>query len=174
MGSLDEAELWLGNEDEAERADRLRRLLWLQDVYPRAPHGFLFDGGWLSKALLEEAKYCFVYGQFVASTVLGYALMERLLAAGFYASGRDDLERASSFDLLEEAEKAGEIASEEHDLFDRLRAVRNPLIHFRRPGAEGSLEGRWLIEGCPPWHIVEEDARRVLSSLCRLLAKRAL
>ena len=33
--------------------------------------GFVLSGGWLSKQLLEEAKYSFVYGQYIAADILG-------------------------------------------------------------------------------------------------------
>ena len=50
--------------------------------------------GMMAKYLFEETRYCFVYGQYLAViSVLGMALVERTLAAEFYASGRDDLER---------------------------------------------------------------------------------
>jgi hypothetical protein len=81
----------------------------------------LFFGGWLNQQLFEEARYCFVYGQFLSSTILGFAFVERTLAAMFYASGRDDLERAISKKLFQEARDEGWISKEEFDLFEKAR-----------------------------------------------------
>src|SRR5437773_2713842 len=82
----------------------------------------------------EETRYCFVYGQFLAVIVLGVAFVERALAAEFYSSGRDDLERENISVLLREARHAGWLNAAEYSALDRARQIRNPVTHFRRPG----------------------------------------
>jgi hypothetical protein len=89
------AEEWLQREDQGDREGRLGRLEWLVENYPTSQNGFLLNGGYLSMQLLEQAKYSFAYGQFLAAAVLGVAFIERLFAAKFYAAGRDDLERGA-------------------------------------------------------------------------------
>jgi hypothetical protein len=88
------SEEWVDREDEIQRADRIRRLEWLVQLAPN--NGiWLFHGGSLTKSLFEEAKYCFVYGQFFASTMLGLSFLEHSLASLLYGTGRNDLERAN-------------------------------------------------------------------------------
>lgn len=165
---------WLVAEDEACRNQRAERLAWLVESYPQAASGLLVHGGWLSHQLLEEAKYCFAYGQFIATTILGYALAERLLASELYARGRNDLERARSETLLDGARQNHMITDEEFSLLDKLRALRNPLVHFRRPFGDGTLEDRWRQEQREPEQLLESDARSVLSIVFNLLARHAV
>ena len=138
----DSATSWIEDEDRGCREARVDRLEWLTTNYPPNRYGFLLGGGWLSQQLLEEARYCFTYGQYLASGVLGVAFIERILAAKFYASGRDDLERAGGQSLLREARQCGWITDAEFDQFDRVRQLRNHSVHFRRPFAAGTVDRR--------------------------------
>jgi len=165
---------WLEREDDVARADRIARLEWLATNYPSSAVGFLLHGGWLSKQLLEEAKYCFAYGQFLATAILGVAFIERALAAQFYAAGRDDLERAGGLDLLREALKSKWISQEEFDQFDRVRRLRNPLVHFRRPLAPDTVEYRAVRENAHPDELVENDAQEILEGVFRVLQRSAV
>ena len=99
----DSATSWIENEDRGCREARVVRLEWLAKTHPPNRYGFMLFGGWVSQQLLEEARYCFTYGQYLASAVLGVAFVERILAAKFYAGGRDDLKRAGGQTLLQEA-----------------------------------------------------------------------
>jgi len=165
---------WLEREDDVARADRIARLEWLATNYPSSAAGFLLHGGWLSKQLLEEAKYCFAYGQFLATAILGVAFIERALAAQFYAAGRDGLERAGGLDLLCEALKSKWISHEEFDQFDRVRRLRNPLVHFRRPLAPDTVEYRAVREHAHPDELVENDAQEILEGVFRVLQRSAV
>lgn len=161
-------EEWLKREDEGDRAGREQRLRWIVANYPSA-EGFVLSGGWLSKQLLEEAKYCYVYGQYVAVVALGVAFVERLLAAQFYAAGRNDLERAGGQALLREALQRGWLTEADFERFDRLRCLRNPLVHFRRPLAGDTVEARAVVADSHPDGIVETDARAVLEGVFRVI-----
>ena len=103
---ISEASKWLSDEDSKCFEDRLSRLKWLVDNSPSGQY-CTFPGGLLAKSLFEETRYSFVYGQFLAATVLGLAYIERTLSALFYGAGRDDIERKSLAILLEEAHTNG-------------------------------------------------------------------
>ncbi len=168
-----DAQNWLEREDEIARPERQERLRWIVEHYPPA-EGFLLSGGWLSKQLLEEAKHSFVYGQYVAAATLGVAFVERILASQFYAAGRDDLERAGGHELLSEALRCGWLTQADFDRFDRMRGLRNPLVHFRRPLARDTIEARAVVSDAHPDQIVEADAREVLEGVLRVLEKVAV
>jgi hypothetical protein len=104
-GELKPSEQWLCTEDQGCFDERVARLEWLASKATQQQQ-WLFFGGWLNQQLLEEARYCFVYGQFLSSAILGFAFIDRTLAAMFYASGRNDLERATSKRLFQEANKS--------------------------------------------------------------------
>ena len=65
--------------------------------------------------------------------LLGMALVERTLAAEFYASGRDDLERANISVLLREARDKGWLSIEEYEA----------LIGQDRSGIRDSFSASW-------------------------------
>jgi len=164
---------WLEHEDNLARSGRISRLEWLASHYPDAS-GFLLHGGWLSKQLLEEAKYCYVFGQYLAAAILGVAFVERVLASQFYATGRNDLERAGGLDLLQQALQAGLLSQEEFHRFDRMRRLRNPLVHFRRPMVVDTVEARAVKESTHPKQVVESDAREILEGVLAVLKRHSI
>ena len=165
---------WVVREDEAARLERADRLEWLLTKYPESQLGFLIHGGWLSQRLLEEAKYCFVYGQYLATVILATAFVERVLAAEFYARARDDLERASSVTLLREGLDAGLLTPGEFDSLDNVRQLRNPVAHFRRPLAADTVERRAVVGQADPDELVRGDAETVLMAAFDVLRKSAV
>jgi hypothetical protein len=164
---------WLDREDSQCREGRIERLAWLASALP---HGELltFPGGWMAKHLFEETRHCFIYGQFLAAIVLGFAFVERTLAAIFYASGRGDLEKAPVSELFREAVRTGCLTADEYAWLDRARKLRNPVTHFRRPLYRDTVENRSVTEGSLPYWILEEDARHVVLAAMRVVAKRAV
>lgn len=163
-------EQWLLSEDSGCLQQRASRLSWLVEKAPQA-HMWTFPGGWLSKHLFEEARYCFVYGQFLGAAVLGFAFVERTLSSMFYGAGRNDLQKATSKRLVEEAVRAGWIQPREAKAFERARTLRNPLVHFRRPLHDDLPEFRAVENGCQPYDILEMDAKHIIEVMFRLVAK---
>jgi hypothetical protein len=166
------AETWLDHEDRACRDDRLDRLNWVASLAPKGNY-WLFQGG-TARSLFEEARYCFVYGQFLAAILLGTAFVEITIAAQFYASGRNDAKRAKFARLLEEALKTGWISDIEFAHFGRVRVLRNRIAHFREPLGEGTVELDALPRQSLPYELLEEDARIVMNVAIRLLQRDTL
>lgn len=166
-------EEWITHEDIARRQDRLARLNWLVSKAPAAEY-WLFPGGSMSKYIFEEVRYCFVYGQFLAAIVLGLSYIEHTLAGLFYASGRDDLERASISTLLKEALNYDWIDEREFNNLQHARQLRNPITHFRRPLDDETVEYRSVMQNELPYAIIEEDAQHVVETVLHLLAKNAV
>jgi hypothetical protein len=164
---------WLASEDSGCLQQRAARLTWLMEKAPRAEI-WTFPGGWLGKHLFEEARYCFVHGQFIAAAVLGFAFVERTLASMFYGAGRNDLQKATSQKLVEEAVRVGWVQLDEADAFERARTLRNPLVHFRTPLHDDLPESRAVRSDSQPYDIVEADAKHVLEAMFRLVAKNAV
>lgn len=164
------AEEWLAAEDASCRRDRLERLKWLSHETPNAEY-WTFSGGLMSKYLFEEARYCFVYGQFLATILLGLSYIEHTLAGLFFGSGRDDLERASISTLLQEALACGWIDEQEFEHLEKARTARNPVAHFRRPLAEATIERRMVAQDELPYYLIEEDACHVMKVALHLLGR---
>ena len=164
---------WLNNEDTRCFEERLSRLEWLSKNSPGGKY-WIFPGGILAKGLFEEARFCFVYGQFLATILLGLAYIERTLAALLYGSGRSDLERASLSALLKVAYSEGVIESNEFQDMERIREERNSYAHFRKPLHKDSVDVRALREDETPYKIIEQDSTAVMATAVKLVAKNAV
>jgi hypothetical protein len=164
------AKRWLDAEDSAGREGRLERLRWMEALMPDIDW-LVFESGPISKYLFEEARYCFAYGQFLASIVLGLSFIEISLAGAFYGMGRNDLERASAAGLSKEALDQGWITPSDFDAIERARRFRNPVTHFRRPGHGERVEARAFYDRALPYEVIEGDARHVMETLFRLMIK---
>lgn len=165
-------EQWLSAEDNGCHQPRAARLAWLLEATPRNEI-WVFPGGWLGQQLFEEARYCFIYGQFIASAILGFAFVERTLAAMFYGAGRNDLERATSERLFKEAVAVGWLNDHELQVFENARRLRNPLVHFRPPLHKELPETRSAHSDRHPNEVVEGDAKLILEVVFRLVARNA-
>lgn len=161
---------WLDQEDVKCREDRLSRLRWIVAHYPETEIQ-LFPDGIMSKYLFQEARYCFVYGQFLATIILCLAFVERSLAADFFGSGRDDLTRASISELFQEAVQSETISQSEYEQLEHARKLRNAVAHFRQPLHTDTIQRRSAEENKLPYTIIEEDARDILLIMFRLIRK---
>jgi hypothetical protein len=167
-----QSEEWITREDTSCRDERIARLNWLLSITP-ADEIWVFHGASITKYLFEEARYSFIYAQFLATIVLGFAFIEHTLAALFYASGRHDLERANVSLLLNEALKYGWLTQEEFDKLNQVKKIRNPLTHFRKPLDEDTIEFRSVMNNEMYYSIIEEDARTVMKAVFHLLSRNA-
>lgn len=170
--SCNSSEEWLDREDIVTRENRLARLDWLIAQMPDAEY-LTFPGGMIARYLFEEARYCFVYGQFLATIVLGLSYIEHTLGALYYESGRNDLERANISTLLREAINEGWITKTEFDNLDHARELRNPITHFRKPLHDDTIEYRAVAQNELPYIVIEADATHVMETALHTLCKQA-
>jgi hypothetical protein len=167
----DVPEQWLDNEDRIERQARIERLKWLERQMPKV-RWVAFGTGPISKSLFEEARYCFAYGQYLASILLALSFIEQSLAGYFYSIERNDLEKAGLSDLAKEARNLSLISQKDFAALKRAWQVRKPVTHFRRPGHPERIETRAFYEGPTRlYNIIEKDARSVMALSFRLLLK---
>ena len=106
--------------------------------------------------------------------MLGLSYIEHTLAAMFYGTGRDDLERANISTLLREALNHGWITTAEHENLNKAREIRNSVTHFRKPMHEETLESRSVDGEEMIYEIIEEDARHIIETVYRMLGKNAV
>lgn len=152
---------------------RAERLAWVASV--ASPQGICtFSGGWMNHELFEEARYCYVYGQFAAAALLGFAFVERTLAALAFRQGNDAAERRTGQHLIQDAVKAGWLTVEEGDALQKARELRNPLTHYRRPLHADTVEARAGQADVDPYEVLAADAREILLVMFRMVAKQAL
>ncbi len=167
------AEEWLARENSLDHEARISRLKWLAERIPQVDP-WIFHDGIASRVLFEEARYCFVFGQYVAVIVLGVAFLERSLAARINGVGENALERAHLPELLPIAQERGWLTAEECARIDTLRGMRNPLIHFRGPGDLSRFEWKAVLRNVAPYTVFEEDARAVLEATLHYVERSAI
>ncbi len=165
-----QANEWLRKEDTECFQERQSRMQWIISIAPEND-AWLFHGGLLTKYLFEEARYCYVYGQFLSTIILGFSFIEHSLASLFFAEGEDKLERASASVLFNEALKQHLINDDEYQHLERIRKFRNPIVHFRQPGDKERIEYKSVIQSEHPYTLLEEEARFVMRIIMRLLGK---
>ena len=156
--------------DERSREARARRMKFINDELPKGH--LILTGGEYTIHALEEAKWCFVNGFYIATVLLSQIVLEYILGGIFRLAGRDDLEKARFSNILSEALKEGFISEEEFRSLTKIPKVRNPYSHYRTTVDKESISMRRLEEGKQPEEIFYNDAKMVLSTVFRLLKRR--
>lgn len=141
------------------RAERIR---WLERVIPK---NRAFGMPLETYYVFEEAKSSFVFGCFVASTVLSAAFVEHWLGARLSQKGfTKDAERGLAA-IIECCRTNNLLNPGLLTRIDRLRLIRNPFAHlksFDHPHGLGQRVGR---ERSPPEKILEADAKESLTTM---------
>lgn len=150
----------------------MARLEWLAS---RLPKGQLLQF-WSTEAkyLFEEARLSFVYGLFLAATLLGFGFIERTLASRFFAAGRRALAGAAASRLLSEALAARWLTEDEYRLLDAVRSRRNAVSHHRAPLSSDTIPYRVIVKGENPYAVMERDARSVMEAVMHVLGRSAI
>lgn len=158
---------WLEEDDRRTRPHRVERLRLLRDESD--PEGLrLFHGGTASAGAFEEARLAYLHGLFMSCIVMVQVCVEHMLQGLFYGAGRDDLTQVSYARLLKEARRQRLLSAEEFELFERLRQLRNPYVHYRPPGGPSSGLARALELNASFEDLLAEDARLAVAALLRL------
>lgn len=160
---------WLTNEDRGSFDERLIRLRWLVDEFGEFGNIITHYGGFISFRAFEEARRCYLYGEFIAVVLLSQIVLEHTLAGLFQMEGRNDLNRAGFRKLLDEAINTDYISQQEYDVFNAVRKLRNPYVHYRAPMDSEHIGHRIVESNLTPFEIFETDAQVALKAVFRLL-----
>jgi hypothetical protein len=144
----------LSRSDDASRSERAARIRWLSQHIPSVS-GFIAPIE--ATVLMEEARQCFVNGQFVAALMLAASFIEHKLSDALRTQGliSDSPSFASAILLA----RSNELFSV--DLLDRtdhIRQIRNPFAHRKPDNHEHSLGNRFLGQHVHPQTVIEDDA----------------
>jgi len=158
---------WLAAEDDASRASRSPRLDFVIHAYG-VPRHILIPGGFVPSRALEEAKWCFVNGQFLACILVCQVMLEGVLAGQYGLIGNDKAKEDGFKRLCDKGLAEGLISSLEHEAFTVLRQLRNSYTHPRNMDDPERIERRMMTEQRAVEEILEEDARHALLAALRL------
>jgi hypothetical protein len=140
--------------DEASRGERAARIRWLSQHIPSV-RGFIAPAE--ATVLMEEARQCFVNGQFVAALMLAASFIEHKLADTLRAY--ELTSNSPSFASAIQLARSNKLFSIELlDKTDRIRQIRNPFAHRKPDNHEHSLGNRFLSQRVHPQTVIEGDA----------------
>lgn len=162
---------WLSDTNQVFSKKGASRLEWLMSQTPRSSH-WVFPGGAVTINLFEAASYCFVNGQFLGAMVMGLSYIEHTLAGLFTAAGRRELENAGVEVLAKEAMALSLLKQQDFDIVKEAAHKRDAKLSIGRSVGKVS-EGQPMIhEDERDSAVYEEDGRKVMSVVIRLLDKK--
>lgn len=157
----------LSRSDESTRAERAGRIEWLAQHDSRPPAYF---GPMDTLRVLEEARLCFISGQFVATVMLATSFVEHTLADELgelsLIKGKPTLDR-----MIELARDNLGFPSDLLDRADRLRNLRNPFTHRRPLEDKDTFGNRFMSAKVHPGAILEADAKLAIGVIYELFRR---
>jgi len=165
---------WLINEDEMTLDSRTRRLEFIVNEFGSEDGYQLFHGGDLTKAFFEEARWCFVNGQFIACVLLCQCFLENSLRSMLSAGGfvKDEwLEKVGFYDLIKKAHESGQISDEEAEDFHWTRKSRIQYIHPKPIFSERHIAHRMLQENKTLDELNENNAKKAIKIIFNLIQR---
>ena len=149
--------------------DRHRRLRILAEAVA-SPVGYLLHSV-ESYFIFEDAKNCFIHGQFAACILVCQALLEHHLKGTYRMAGKDDMARLGFKSLIKHALSDGILPDFVASKLDELRKKRNPLVHAQEE-ILGSYMPRALALNATPEEILEQDAKDAILLTFEILNRR--
>jgi hypothetical protein len=164
---------WLMAEDAARLRGRVKRLRFLIRQCGSTEGRQLFHG-LLSWRFFEEARWCFVNGQFIACVLLSQCFLEKslrsLLAVGGQNYGVSDkwLEDAGFHELIEKAREKGVLTSGQARDCHIVRRMRVAFVHARPVFSKRHVAHRMITERKSITELSEQDAVKALKIMLRI------
>lgn len=162
---------WLSGTNQVFSKKGAIRLEWLMNQTPRSSH-WVFPGGAVTINLFEAASYCFVNGQFLGAMVMGLSYIEHTLAGLFAAAGRQELENAGVEVLAREAMTLSLLKQGDFDIIKEAAHKRDAKLSVGKSIGKVSQGQPMIKEDEQESAIYEEDGRKVMSVVIRLLDKK--
>ena len=158
----------LSSYDDNSRIERAKRIDWASSLYQ--PSG-LVCGELVPLDLMEEARECFVQGQYMAVVLCAASVVEHLLVAELEErNGTSNGKRTLGLSI-EEAESAQMYSAETISYLKELNELRNPLAHRRGADDVSTLANRYLMQQVHPTVLKEKDAKWSLEVMYKFFLK---
>ena len=145
--------------------DKLRRLRLLAKAMT-SPTGYLLHYP-ESKFLFEDAKNCFILGQFAACILVCHASLEYHLKGTYRMAGKSDIARLGFKRLIDRALQDNILPDFLALKLDELRRKRNPLVHMQDDIL--SYVRRASDLNITPEKLLEQDAEEAILLMFEIL-----
>jgi len=152
---VDRWERGLKRYDAESFPDRLRRLRLVARA-ETSPVGYILSYP-NTKFLFDDAKNCFIFGQFAACILVCQSLLEHHLKEVYRISGKDNVTRFGFKRLTQRVLADGILPDFLAQKLDDLRKKRNPLVHTEHDML-GSHMHRALALNITPEELLEQEA----------------
>lgn len=144
--------------DAASRPERADRIVWASRHGP--PEGVIV-GRLEPLRLVEEARACYVGGQFIAALLTATAFIEHTIEDELNERGFPG-DRRTFAAAIAMARAASLFPADLLDRADALRQLRNPFAHSRGDDDAHSLGTRFRERRTHPTSILEADAQEAI------------
>ena len=152
----------LGHVDKRQNAARAARMRWLREVTPKNI-GYILP---VETALaFEEARSCFIYGNFIATVLLAAAFVEHWLVSNLESRGHSSEASRGLAAAIKFARAKNLVDHAILDRADHLRLIRNPFVHLKEFGHEYTVSQRASKDRTDPWTLIEGDAKEALIAM---------
>jgi hypothetical protein len=141
--------------DEDSKLARARRIEWASSLYQSSG---LVSGEIVPLSLMEEARACFVNGQFMATVLCATSVIEHLLVDELDARGVTN-GKSTLGPSIGVARDAQIFPAALLERVETLNSLRNPIAHRRGEQDASSLATRYRRHQVHPSALLESDAR---------------
>jgi hypothetical protein len=120
--------------------------------------------------VFDEAKSSFVYGCFVATTVLSAAVVEHWLTDRVSERGHAKEAERGFAAMIQCCREHNLLNAALVDRIDRLRLIRNPFMHVKGVNHPHTLSRRLGKQRTHPERVLEQDAKDSLITMYTVVA----
>lgn len=153
--------------DAASRAQRAERIVWASQ------HASAITGAVMGPLeplrLMEEARVCFVSGQFIAALLTATAFIEHTIEDELNERGFPGDRRAFAA-AIQQARAEAMFPVDLLERADLLRLLRNPFAHSKPDDHAHSLGTRFRARRLHPDSVLEGDAREAIALMYAFFA----
>jgi hypothetical protein len=155
--------------DRQDIPGRLERLKWLVTVI--SSEWSAFHGGEDTLYIFEEMRHSYLLGNFIASIILGFSLIEHTLAAVLYARGHNEAAGIGFAQIVRLLTQDHSLSAEISEAILSLSSIRNRIAHFRIPVSEEKAEIMRLRSGMSLQEMWDLDAKQVIVTATTVLQR---
>jgi len=159
----------LGRAENSTLPVRAARIRWLATKLPRNRTYMMPQETFY---VFDEAKSSFVYGCFVATTVLCAAFVEHWLAGQLVDIGFAKEAGRGLASMLDCCRKHDFLNSPVLIRIERLRTIRTPFLHLKQFDHPHTIGQRTLRDRRHPFSVMEEDAKESLITMYAVATSR--
>lgn len=160
---------WMRTADENSFAERIERMRFLRNLYPKE-QGFLLFGGPMLAEAIHEMQVSFIYGLDLACVLTAQVVIENLLdgTIDFFGS---TVSKSGLKNIARQSLDNNAITESEYDAIERLRLIRNHYTHPQPFMEKGCLIKRCIDSSASIDDTMRQDAERAITTVVSIVSR---